>query len=144
MPVARDDPYKNFNFVVHIDGVAKGGFNQVEGLGGELDVIVYREGADKSNAGRLLPGLVRYPRVILRRGFGGDTALFSWWQGVAQGNPDRRAVSIVVLDEKREEVARWTLRRAWPAKYEASRLDAQGNEVAIESLELVHEGIELE
>ena len=74
MPTARDDPYGRFNFLVELEGVARAGFSEVEGLGGEIDVIAYREGADRTNAPRLLPGLVHYPRVVLRRGFAGGPA----------------------------------------------------------------------
>lgn len=144
MPVARDDPYGRFNFLVEIDGIARAGFSEVEGLAGEIDVVAYREGADKTSSFRLLPGLVRYPRVVLRRGFGGDASLFAWWQAVRDGAPDRRAVAVVLLDELRQPVARWRLRRAWPAKWEGPALSAKTSEVAIETLELVHEGIELE
>jgi phage tail-like protein len=144
VPVARDDPYGRFNFLVEIDGVAKASFSEVDGLAGEIDAIAYREGADKTNTFRLLPGLVHHPRVVLRRGFSGDASLFAWWKAVRDGTLDRRAVSIVLLDEQRQPVARWQLRRAWPAKWEGPSLDAKTSEVAIETLELVHEGIELE
>jgi phage tail-like protein len=144
VPVARDDPYGRFNFLVEIDGVAKAGFSEVEGLAGEIDAIAYREGADKTNAFRLLPGLVHYPRVVLRRGFAGDASLFAWWQALRDGAPDRRPVSIVLLDEKRQPVARWSLHRAWPTKWDGPSLNAKTSEVAIETLELAHEGIELE
>ena len=144
MPTARDDPYGRFNFLVELEGVARAGFSEVEGLGGEIDVIAYREGADRTNAPRLLPGLVHYPRVVLRRGFAGDESLFAWWTAAAAGELERRSVAIVLLDEKREVVARWLLRRAWPSKWEGPALNAKTSEVAIESLELVHEGIELD
>jgi phage tail-like protein len=144
MPTVRDDPYGRFNFVVEIDGIARAGFSEVEGLGGEIDVVAYREGSDKTNSFRLLPGLVRYPRVVLRRGFAGDASLFGWWRAVRDGTLDRRSVSIMLLDETRQPVARWNLRRAWPAKWEAPSLNAKASDVAIETLELVHEGIDLE
>lgn len=144
MPTARDDPHGRFNFLVEIEGVPRAGFSEVEGLTGEIEPIEYREGADRRNSPRLLPGLTRYARVVLRRGFGGDTSLFEWWKAVRDGAPDRRAVSIVLLDEKREQVARWNLERAWPTKYEGPALNAGTSEVALETLELVHEGLELE
>ena len=144
MPIARDDPYARFNFLVEIDGVPRAGFAEVEGLGAETEVVEYREGADKAGSRRLLPGLTRYPRVVLRRGFAGDASLFQWWRGIRDGAPDRRDVTITLLDEAREPVAQWRLRRAWPAKWEGPALNAKTSEVAIESLELVHEGIELE
>lgn len=144
MPIARDDPYGKYNFLVEIDGVTHAGFSEVEGLAGETGVIEYREGGDRASSARLLPGISRYPRVALRRGFAGDPSLFEWWKRIRDGALDRRDVSIVLLDERREVAARWLLRRAWPARYEGPALDAKANEVAIETLELVHEGLELD
>ena len=80
---------------------------------------------------------------MLRRGFAGDASLFEWWNELVQGNLSRKNVAIVLLDEQRQEVARWLLRRAWPSKWVGPELRGLGNEVAIETLELSHEGIEL-
>ncbi len=140
----RDDPYLNFNFLVEIDGETAAGFSEADLPEGRIEAVAYREGTDRTSAARLLPGRVEYGRLVLRRGFAGDAALFQWWQSVAQGNLDRRNLSVVLLDEKRQQVARWNLRRAWPTKYSAPSLRALGNDVAIETLELAHEGIELE
>jgi phage tail-like protein len=139
----RDDPYLNFNFVVEIEGELAAGFNEADLPAGRIEAVAYREGTDRSSAARLLPGRVEYERLVLRRGFSGDAALFQWWRAVARGNLDRRNVSVVLLDEKRQEVARWNLVRAWPTKYDPPDLRGLGNEVAIETLELAHEGIEL-
>jgi len=139
----RDDPYLNFNFVVEIEGEAAAGFSEAELPAGRIEVVAYREGTDRTSAARLLPGRVEYGPLVLRRGFSGDAALFQWWQAVVEGNLDRRNVSVILLDEKRQEVGRWNLRRAWPAKYEPPSLRGLGNDVAIETLELAHEGIEL-
>jgi phage tail-like protein len=144
MPSARQDPYLDFNFVVEIDDVASAGFREAELPAGQIEVVAYREGTDRASAARLLPGRVEYGPLVLRRGFAGDATLFQWWQAVAHGTLDRRSVSVVLLDEQRQEVARWNLRRAWPTKYASPSLNALGNEVAVETLELAHEGIELE
>jgi len=145
MPSARrDDPYLNFNFVVEIEGSPVAGFSEADLPEGRIEVVAYREGTDRTSAARLLPGRVSYGPLVLRRGFSGDASLFQWWLAVAQGNPDRRNVTVLLLDEQRQEVARWNLRRAMPTKYEAPSLNARGNDVAIETLELAHEGIELE
>ena len=144
MPSARQDPYLDFNFVVEIESVASAGFSEAELPAGQIEVVAYREGTDRTSAARLLPGRVEYGPLVLRRGFAGDATLFQWWQAVAQGTLDRRNVSVILLDEQRQEVARWNLRRAWPTKYAAPSLNALGNEVAVETLELAHEGIELE
>ena len=144
MPSARQDPYLDFNFLVEIDSVTSAGFSEAELPAGRIEVVAYREGGDRTSAARLLPGRVEYAPLVLRRGFAGDAALFQWWQAVAQGTLDRRNVSVVLLDEQRQEVARWNLRRAWPTKYSGPSLNALGNDVAIETLELAHEGIELD
>jgi phage tail-like protein len=144
MPSVRQDPYLDFNFRVEIDGNAAAAFREAELPEGRIEAVAYREGTDRTNAARLLPGRVEYGPLVLRRGFAGDASLFQWWLAVSQGTLDRRNVSVVLLDEQRDEVARWNLRRAWPTKYSAPSLNALGNEVAIETLELAHEGIELE
>jgi phage tail-like protein len=143
MPSVRQDPYLDFNFLVEIDGVTVAGFSEADLPEGRIEAIAYREGSDKTSAARLLPGRVEYDPLVLRRGFAGEATLFQWWQSVVEGTIDRRNVSVVLLDEQRQEVARWNLRRAWPSKWTGPSLRALGNEVAIETLELVHEGIEL-
>jgi phage tail-like protein len=143
MPQRRDDPYLNFNFRVEIDGIAIAGFSEAKLPEGRVEVVAYREGTDKTSASRLLPGRVEYGPVVLRRGFAGDPELFEWWNDVVQGNVTRRNLVIVLLDEQRNEVARWGIRRAWPSKWVGPDLRGLGNEVAIETLELSHEGIEI-
>ena len=143
MPQSRDNPYLNFRFRVQIDNAHSAGFSEIEGLEGRIAAVAYRDGADTESVARLLPGRVEYSNVVLRRGFAGDTELFEWWQSVAQGNLDPRNVAIILQDEQGKDVARWLLRRAWPTKYVGPDLRALGNEVAIETLELAHEGIEL-
>jgi phage tail-like protein len=144
MPQRRDDPYLNFNFRVEIDGIAVAGFSEAELPEGRIEVVAYREGADKTSAARLLPGRVEHGPVVLRRGFTGDPALFQWWSDAASGNVERHNVLVVLQDEQCNDVARWQLRRAWPAKWEGPALRGLGNEVVIETLVLAHEGIELE
>jgi phage tail-like protein len=144
MPQHRDDPYLNFNFRVEIDGLQVAGFSEARLPEGRIEAVAYREGADKTSAARLLPGRVEFGPVVLRRGFAGDPALFQWWNSVVEGNVTRRNVSIVLLDEQRQEVARWLIRRAWPSKWTGPDLRGLGNEVSIEELELAHEGIELD
>ena len=144
MAVQRDNPYLNFNFTVDIGVGDELGFSEVEGLSGEIEVIEYREGADRVNTARKLPGLAKYPNVMLKRGITGRTDLFEWWKSVRDGQVQRRNVTITLLDEQRQPVLRWLLRNAWPVKIEGPALNATGNEVAIETLELAHEGLEID
>jgi phage tail-like protein len=142
--VQRDNPYLNFNFLVDLGLGEEMGFSEVEVPSGEIEVIEYREGGDRVNSARKLPGLAKYPNVTLKRGITGRTDLFEWWKSVRDGQVQRRNVTITLLDEQRQAVLRWHLRDAFPVKIEGPSLNASGNEVAIETLELAHEGLEVE
>jgi phage tail-like protein len=142
--VQRDNPYLNFNFLVDIGLGDSIGFSEVELPSGEVEVIQYREGDDKSSTARKLPGRAKYANVTLKRGITGSAALYEWWTSARDGQVQRRNVTITLLDEQRQPVLRWLLRNAWPVKIEGPALNATGNEVAIESLELSHEGLEIE
>ncbi len=144
MAVQRDNPYPNYNFVVDIGGGAELGFSEADLPAGELEVIEYREGSERVSSARKLPGRVKYRNVVLRRGVTGRLDLFEWWKTARDGALQRRNVTITLLDEARSPVQQWQLRNAWPVKIESSQLNAQGNEVVIETLELAHEGFETE
>jgi phage tail-like protein len=143
--VQRDNPYPNFNFSVDIGAsVGEIGFAGAEIPAAEIGVIEYREGADRASAVRKLPGRVSYGNVVLHRGIDGGRSLWEWFKAVRDGDLQRRNVVITLHDERHESVQRWLLRDAWPVKYVTSDLNAQGNEVVIETLELAHEGFEIE
>jgi phage tail-like protein len=136
----RLDPYKNFNFRVEIGGMPSAGFSEVTGLSSEVDCIEYREGGD--TAIRKLPGLPRFGNITLKRGVTKSADLQSWHRNILNGVADRRNGSVILLDDERNEVVRWNFFNAFPRKWEGPQLNATGNEVAIESLELCCEGIE--
>jgi phage tail-like protein len=138
----RNDPYGRFNFLLEIDGVATAGFTEVSGLSTETSVIEYREGSDRSPT-RKLPGITKYSNITLKRGITKDRSLWQWRKTVMDGATQRKNGSVVLLDESRQEVARWNFHDAWPCKWEGSSLNAKSSEVAIETLELAHEGFEL-
>jgi phage tail-like protein len=144
MAGARRDPFKNYSFLVEIDGIASSAFKSVSGLAAEAEVIEYREGSDPISSSRKLPGRVRYPNVRLSRGLTTSRDLWDWWETVVNGTVERRNVAITLLDDSRTPVLRWLLRDAWVAKFDAPELDASANEVAIETLELAHERLELD
>jgi phage tail-like protein len=137
-------PYRTYNFRVEIDGIGEAQFAEVVVPTAEIAVVEYREGADKSSATRKLPGRVKYGNVVLKRGITADLALYQWFRAVAQGDFQPRNVLIVLLDAQRQDVRRWLARDAWPVKYEGPALNAKNNEVAIETLELAVEEIEIE
>lgn len=80
----------------------------------------------------------------MRRGYVADPTLFQWWRSVADGNADRRNVVVILRDETGQEVCRWSFQQALPTKYVGPSLNARGNEVAIEALELAVVSMELE
>jgi len=143
MPSSRIDPYANFNFLVEIDGITQAGFQEVSGLGAEVAVVEYREGDEKTRAVRKLPGLIRYSAIVLKRGFTQDRSLWNWFKTVLDGNVQRANGVITLLDSARTPVLRWRFREGWPSKWEAAYLNGKSNDVAIETLVIEHEGIEL-
>lgn len=140
----RNDPYRGYNFVLEIDNVPKGAFAEVGGLTAEGDSVDYREGTDLQANVRKLMGLRKYTNVTLKRGYTQDKALWAWYTNVMNGVPDRRNVTIVLMNERREAVLRWHAENAWINKIEGPALKASSNDVVMESVELVHEGLTLE
>jgi phage tail-like protein len=143
----RNDPYGQFNFQVEIDGVGKFGFSEVSGLTTDTNIIEYREGnevADGESTTRKLPGLIKYNNIVLKRGFTKDQSAYNWRLKVIQGKTSRASGSITLLDEARSPVLRWTFRQGWPSKWEGPALNGKTSEVAIESMEIAHEGLTME
>jgi phage tail-like protein len=140
----RTDPYRSFNFRVEIDGLTVGSFSECSGLSTEGDAVEYREGTDVPLTVRKLMGLHKYNNVTLKRGYTQNTELWDWYTNIVNGKADRRNGSIILMDEERKDVMRWGMENAWIRKIEAPSFKASGNEVAIESVELVHEGLTLE
>lgn len=139
----RDDPYAAYNFLVELDGLTVAGFSECAGLAAETSVIEYREGNDKGGI-RKLPGLTKFSNITLKRGLTTSRELWQWHRTVVTGIVERRSGRIVVLDEARNPVVAYRFIEGWPVKYEGPRLKATGNDVAIESLEIAHEGLELD
>ena len=142
MPVGqRVDPFDDFNYKVEIDGIVRGAFQQCSGFDSTIDVIEHREGGENTTL-RKLPGLTKYSNIILKWGMTDDMELYTWHRDAVLGRMQRRNGSIILLDREGNETARWNFYNAWPTKYDGPDLNAEGNDVAIETLELAHEGIE--
>jgi phage tail-like protein len=140
----RNDPFRGFNFRVEIDGLPVAAFSEVSGLTADGDPADYREGTDPDNWVRKLTGLRKYVNIVLKRGYTQDDTLWKWYQRIAQGLPDRRNGSIVLMNEAHRDVMRWNFQNAWVNKIEGPGLKASGNEISIESMEMCHEGLMLE
>jgi phage tail-like protein len=142
----RKDPYRQFNFQVEIDGVGRFGFSEVSGLTTDTTIIEYREGdetADGQSASRQ-PGLITYNNIVLKRGFTNDLSAYNWRLLLIEGKTSPASGCITLLDETRNPVLRWSFRQGWPSKWEGPELSGNTSEVAIESLEIAHEGLTLE
>jgi phage tail-like protein len=140
----RLDPFRTFNFRLEIDGINVAAFSEVSGLSSDGEAVDYRTGMDIPLTTRKLIGLRKYSPITLKRGMLADDTLWAWYGRISIGLNDRKSGSIVLMDEARNDVLRWNFEAAWPNKMEGPSMKAAGNEIAIESIELVHEGLELE
>jgi phage tail-like protein len=136
------DPYRNYNFKLEIQGVTQGHFTECTNIGVRIRAIAYREAGAPQVIHRI-PGQLEYADVVLRYGLTASQELWLWFMNAAKGVVERKNVSVVLLDSSgANEVMRWNLTRAWPKEWSGAPLDARGNEVALESLTLVFETLE--
>ena len=137
-------PIPKFHFQVDWGG-AKIGFTEVTGLDVQTEVIEYRDGASPEYSKRKMPGMQKFSNITLKRGtFAKDNEYYKWWNTVKLNTIERRDITISLLNENHEPVVVWKVKNAWPTKVTSTDLKADGNEVAIESIELVHEGLTIQ
>jgi phage tail-like protein len=142
MPTAdRGDPFNQAKFLVEIEGIVTSAFLSVSGIEADVAAVDYRPGNDKLPSARKLPGEAKFSNLVLKRGLTSDLSLWQWMQDTLQGNLQRRAISVVLLNDTGEPVLRFNFRDAWPVKWSGPILNAEGNDVAIETLEITHEGL---
>jgi phage tail-like protein len=139
----RIDPYGNYNFLVEIQGIARAAFQEASGFDSSIDVVEHREGGENTTL-RKLPAMTKYSNITLKWGTTDDRDLYNWHRQWVTGDPaaKRQNGSIVLLDRQGREKVRWNFFNAWPAKWTGPSFNAEGNDVAIETLELAHEGLE--
>ena len=137
-------PIPVFHFTVDWGGTNVG-FSEVSGLTQEIQVIEYRDGRSPDYNTVKMPGLRKVTNIVMKRGISkGDNDFFKWLNTVKLNTIDRRDLTINLLNENHEPVVTWKVLQAWPVKVEGPGLKATGNEVAVESIELAHEGLTLE
>jgi phage tail-like protein len=137
-------PLPVFHFSVSWAGGPDVSFSEVTGLNMEIQMIEYRDGARPEYSTVKMPGLRKYGNVTMKRGvFADDNAYFDWVKTIKLNKPERRDVTISLLNEEHMPVMTWTLLQAWPTKITSPDLKANANEAAIETIELAHEGIEI-
>lgn len=136
----RNDPYRAYNFLIEIDGITRAGFRECSGLDATQDPVEYREGTD-SLTPRKLPSINKYSNISLKWGITDDAELWDWRKTCMDGKVERKNGSIVLLNDAGEEKLRWNFIEAWPTKWTGPSFNATGAEVAIEALDIAHEGI---
>ncbi|WP_406661836.1 phage tail protein [Methanolobus sp. ZRKC3] len=137
----RNDPYRQFRFRIEIDGIGQAGFSECNFADTTTEPIEYREG-NEPTVFRKLSGLTKYGNITLKWGITDSLDLYNWRQQVIDTGAEdaRKNMSIILIDEAGSDKARWNIEQAWPSKYDPTDLSAKGNDVAIETLEIVHEG----
>ena len=139
-----DYPLPAFHFQVDWGG-SNLGFSEVSGLNIEQQVIEYRDGLSPEYSTIKMPGIRKYGNITLKRGIiKSDNDFFDWLNTTKMNTIERRDMIIKLLDEEHNPVVIWSVKNAWPTKIDAPSLKADGNEVAIESIEIAHEGIKIE
>jgi phage tail-like protein len=136
-------PFTKYKFRVEIDGIVEASFMQLEGLNVTVDVTEYREGSD-SSAPTLIPGLVHYGPLVLTNGLTSNNELLTWMENIADGDSDKRSMSIIILNQKGIEVARYNLWNAFPSSWRLGELDSQGLGPVVEELTIQYEGFQRE
>ncbi|PXY39324.1 phage tail protein [Flavobacterium cheongpyeongense] len=137
-------PLPKFHFSVDWKGT-KIGFTEVSGLDVETEVVEYRQGASPEYSKIKMPGMQKFSNITLKRGtFASDNEYYAWWNTVKLNTIERRDITIKLLNEDHQPVIIWKVKNAWPTKIQSTDLKADGNEVAIESMELAHEGLSIQ
>lgn len=149
MPVHRDDPYGGYNFEVTVNGISddgkavSGSFTEASGLEVTIDPIEYRNGSEDITP-RKVPGLKKFTNITLKKGNTGDLEFWNWIVEAMNGQVRRTEGSVILLDENKQEVMRWNFKRGWPCKWTGPGLNATNNEIAMETLEICHEGLSID
>jgi len=144
MTQTRTDPFRAFNFRLEIDDTEVAAFSEAGGLTSTGEAVDYRTGVDLPLTPRKLIGMRSFGPITLKRGMVKDATLWDWYRNIVTGANDRRNGSVILQDEQHADVLRWNFENAWPNKIEGPTLNAAGNEIALESIELIVEDIELE
>ncbi len=138
----RTDPYRNFRFRVEIEGIQVAGFAEATIPDSTTDPVDYREGTDLP-VQRKLSGLTKYGNITLKKGLTDSMDLYEWRKSIEDSGAikARKSMSLILIDEEGNDKVRWDIESAWPTKYSSSGFSAKANEVVIETLEIVHEGV---
>ena len=133
------DPFMGYNFFVEFGGVVLGGFSEVSGLSSDIELESYEEGGLNGFVHQF-PKHTTYPNLVLSRGLI-NIDLFRWYQATSKGSIQQLNGTIILLNSQQIPVMWWIFKNAYPVKWEGPQLNASSDEVAVEKIELVHQGI---
>ncbi len=134
-------PMPKFRFEVDLGTIITGvAFQEVSGMDAENQIIEYRKSNSPLFSTEKMPGIVKYGNVTMKRGvFVNDNTFWDWQQQIVMNTIKRQTVLIKLLDELGNVTMQWTLMNAWPTKITSTDLKSDGNEVAVDTLEIAHE-----
>jgi phage tail-like protein len=141
-PIAAPVPLTVSRFTVQFDGANPLPIAEVAGIEVDIAVVETREGNQLSSAQKQ-PGQASYPNLVLRRPLTGDLSLWQWLQQTISGAPSAKNVTVRLLNSQESPALTWSFRNAFPVKWTGPALNALSSDVAIETLELAHEGFTL-
>lgn len=135
-------PMPSFSFQVSWGSQQKIAFQEISGLDAETQVIEYRHSNSKEYSTIKMPGIAKYSNVTFKKGiFVKDNTFWTWYSAISMNTYARVNVVVQLLDEKQAPTMTWTLKNAFPVKVSAPTLKSDGNDVAIETIEVAHEGL---
>ena len=143
--MANADPLVSAWFGVEFQGQVVGAFRECSGLGSENEVVEYKASGQKGEfVIKKVPGRLKWNNITLKRGITDAMDMWKWRKLVEQGNIDsaRKNGSITMYNQQGSAIAKWNFTNAWPSKLTGPSANAGNNEVAIEEMELTHEGYE--
>jgi len=142
--MAQQQPLNLYHFQVQWGGT-RISFQEISGLDIEIETVSFREGSSPVDSERKMPGLMKHSNITLKRGLiQGDNDFFDWINTKRMGSIERRDIVISLLDEQHQPAIIWKVKNAFPVKYTGPVLKANSSEIAMESLEITHEGIVVE
>jgi phage tail-like protein len=134
-------PYRKFRFRLEIEGISVASFSEVTGFDASIDVVEYRDGDAPVMTARKLPGLVKYGNITFKWGLTDNMDMYNWLAAAVTGDVTQKTITITLINEGGEDKASWTCINAWPIRYTAPDFSSTASEVAIETMEVAHEGL---
>jgi phage tail-like protein len=141
----KSDPLIGIHFAIEIQGGVTGYFTEVSGIGSESEVVEHKIMGDKAKESitRKIPGRLKWGDITLKRGITANMDMWAWRKDIEEGKVSnaRKNGSVIMYTQDLQESARWNFTAGWPSKITGPAPKADGNEVGIEELVIVHEGI---